>query len=108
MINIKIKGTDLDRTKKVDEYTKRFIIALRKDDFTYNEIAKMLDLSPTCIRYHCLDQEQKNSLLEGNKRRKKDWYYNLSIDERRSFANKWKDSHNKYLKELYETKLNNV
>lgn len=108
MKNIKIKGTDLDRTRKVDNNKKHIILNLRKQNLTYDNIAKILGLSNTCIRYHCLSQKEKAIYLSESRERKKTWYYNLNDIQRKIFANKWKDSHKKYIEELYNTKLNNM
>lgn len=108
MDSIKIKGTGLDRSIKVGPETKRFIRSLRKEEYTYKEIASFTGLSQTAIRYHCLGEIELNQLKEKSRTRKKDWYYSLSQDKRSAMGKKWAKSCKEYKEELLSTKIDNM
>lgn len=108
MDKIKLKGTGLERNVKVSNSLIKEIRRLRAEDYTYQEIAEVVNLSNTAVRYHCLSDADRETIKESNRARKKRWYHNKSVDERRAMSKKWRESIAKYQSELIDTRINNM
>ena len=105
---LKIKGTDLDRSKKLTDSDIYWCKLMRKEGATYSEIGEVLNVSPTCIRYNLLSSEEKRKASDRHKEFKHNWWYSLSKEKRTELGRKWRDSTTAYKAELIETKINNM
>lgn len=87
---LRIEGTDFDRRRKIDDYTKKCIREERERDGTsYNKLAKKYGCSKRSV-YHICNPEAELRTKEQYKERRKDGRYydrlkhNQSIKETRN------------------------
>lgn len=101
--SLKLKGTALDRRRKLtDDQIKEIQYLYAFEDYSRADLAKKFNVTQAAIYWHT-DLFVKDFNKASHKRR----YYNLDESVRTANSIKYKESCEKYKKELYNTLINN-
>lgn len=105
---LKIKGTDLDRSKKLTSEDIAWCKQMKKEGYTYAQIGKVFNVTGPCIRYNLISTKERRELNDKKNAAKRNWWHSLPKEKRAELGKKWNDSTNAYKAELIETKINNM
>ena len=74
---LKIKGTDLDRSKKLTSEDIAWCKQMKKEGYTYTQIGKVFNVTGPCIRYNLISTKERRELNDKKNAAKRNWWHSL-------------------------------